>query len=859
MPRPLTTAALGLLLCAPLAAQDSLAVPKFPILPSPIGLHADVRPNEFLGVEGRKAAWLGQETGQAELWVHPLKVAEDFHLDFRIPDYEEPVRGADVARTVDVRPDVTTITYSHATFTVREHIFVPQHEPGTLILLDVQTIHPLQILVQFKTVMQYAWPAGFGGQNAHWDDADKAFVLSESLARKNAFIGSPWATVASNHPAHDIPEAPNLIVIPVDTARARHEFIPIAIAAGTAPRDSVRAAYLRLITHARELYQQKHAYVTALLDSTTTLVSPDTTVDLALQWAKVNLDEARVCNPDLGCGLVAGWGPSGRGERPGFGWFFGGDAAINSFAMDALGMTDEVGVGLRFLATYQDHRGGANEGKIPHEISQAAAHIPWFTAYPYPYYHVDTTPFWLVALWRYWLATGDRHLVDSLWPNARAAFAWSRTRDTDGDGLMEDGPANMGAIEVGALKESIHEDIYVAAVWIEALRGMQDLARLEGDVPLADSAAAIERIATATLNDRLWRPREGHYAFGILNSGKTNDNLTVWPATAASFHLLDSARAERTLQALARDSISSDWGAHILSTGSPLYDPMHYNNGAVWPFVTGFAAWGQYRYRRPWSAWPLVNAVAQMTFDFSRGRDPELLSGAFYRPLDTAVPQQFFSNAMLVSPLLYGAIGWSPDAPRGRARLAPQLPPDWDTVTVRHLKAGASDVTVGYARAPGRTRLTLRGTGPALGIDLVLAVPAGARDVRLQVDGRDVPTHLTAGYHDQTVTTTVRTGARAHVVTTTWAGGLSVVAPTTRLVPGQTSTGLRVLDFRAEGRGYTLTLEGERGRTYAVNLIGESVRTAGATVAAHTGDRTTLAVPFPAGTGRTTLVVRLAQ
>ncbi len=859
MTRAVAVAALALLLAAPLAAQDSLAVPKFPILPSPIGLHADVRPEQFLGVEGRQAAWLGKETGQAELWVHPIKLADDFHLDFRIPDYEDPVRGADVARTVDVRPDVTTITYSHATFTVREHIFAPQNAPGLLVLLDVQTIHPLQIIVQFQTVMQYAWPAGFGGQYAYWDDGAKAFVLSESLARRNAFIGSPWATVASSHPAHNLPNAPNMFVIPVDTARARREFIPIAIVAATAPRDSVRAEYLRLITHARDFYRQKHAYVTALLDSTTTLVSPDTTVDLALQWAKVNLDEARVCNPDLGCGLVAGWGPSGRGERPGFGWFFGGDAAINSFAMDALGMTDEVGVGLRFFAKYQNHRSGANEGKIPHEISQAAALIPWFTAYPYPYYHVDTTPYWLVALWQYWRATGDRHLVDSLWTNARAAFAWCRTRDTDGDGLMEDGPGNLGAIEVGALGEDIHEDIYVAAVWIEALHAMQDLARLEGDGALADSAAAIEHTASATLNDRLWRPREGHYAFGILTSGKTNDNLTVWPATAASFHLLDSARAERTLQALARDSISSDWGAHILSTGSPLYDPMHYNNGAVWPFVTGFAAWGQYQYRRPWSAWPLVNAVAQMTFDFSRGRDPELLSGAFYRPLDTAVPQQFFATSMLVSPLLYGTIGWSPDAPRGRARLAPQFPPDWDTVTVRHLKAGSSDVTAGYARAAGRARLTLRGTGPALAVEVVQAVPAGARNVRLLVDGRDVPAPASRSYHDQTVTTTVRVGTRPHVITASWSGGLSVVPPTTHLVPGQTSTGLRVLDFRAAGGGYTLTLEGERGRTYELGLVGEPVHPTGATVAARSDDRTTLAVPFPAGTGRTTVVVTLAR
>ena len=42
---------------------------------------------------------------------------------------------------------------------------------------------------------------------------------------------------------------------------------------------------------------------------------PDPSLDLALEWAKINLEEQRVCNPDLGCGFVAGWGLSGDGGR----------------------------------------------------------------------------------------------------------------------------------------------------------------------------------------------------------------------------------------------------------------------------------------------------------------------------------------------------------------------------------------------------------------------------------------------------------------------------------------------------------------------------------------------------------------
>ena len=600
------------------------SVPRFAIEPSPIGLVGDVRPHQFVGVEGRKAAWLGSETGEAELWVHPIKLASAFQLDFQIPDYVEPIKGSDVARTIEVRPELTTITYSHATFTVKEHILAPLDEPGLLVLLEVDTFRPLQIIVSFKTVFQYAWPGAFGGQYAGWDDSLKAFVLSESLRQRNGLIGSPWATTASNHPAHALPDAPSVFRIPVDAARARREFIPIAIAAGIAPRDQVVATYRRLLANAERLYHERRAHEDRLLAGAARLETPDPTIDRAYQWALVNLDEQTVCNPDLGCGLVAGWGPSGQGTRPGFGWFFGGDAAINSLAMSSSGLTAGVAQGLRFLAKYQ-----RADGKITHEISQSAGRLPWFTEYPYAYYHADTTPYYIVAAWRYWRATGDEALLAELWPVLRKAYAWCLTTESDGDGLIENELGGLGAVEVGAISEGIHEDIYLASVWVEALHAMTELAAAEHDPALAGDARAMLEKASKTLNDKYWIEAAGHYAFGLLKGGKVNDALTVWPSTALAFDLLDRARGARTLEQMSEYRMSTDWGTRMLAKDHPLYGPLEYNMGAVWPFVTGFVALGHYNYGRPWAGYPLVHAVAGVAFDFARGRYPELLSGEY--------------------------------------------------------------------------------------------------------------------------------------------------------------------------------------------------------------------------------------
>lgn len=457
---------------------QALRVARFSVEnPDITTLSGPARPGEYLGAVGTRSAWLGFETGPGEVWVHPLKVAREISLSFEIPQYAQPIPGASMARWVEARPDAQTITYSHGAFQVRQHILAPREHPGILLLLEVDAVVDLRIHVSFQPVMQYAWPGGMGGQYLYWEEESRAFVLSESRARRNAFMGSPWATEASAHPAHRLAEAPSTFLIPVDVERAQTELIPIAVVAGVAPRDDVRDQYRWFLANAERLYRENQVWARRVRDRGLGIrvlplprsegedtgaedaarpfsadegapgasrTMPQDRIATALEWAKINLEEQRSCNPELGCGLVAGWGPSGTSLRPGFGWYFGGDAAINSLAMDVTGQWDLVAEGLRFLARYQ-----RDDGKIPHEISQAAGTIPWFTEFPYAYYHADTTPYWIVALWNYWRASGDEALVRELWPNLQAAYSWCLSVETDGDGIMENTTGGLGAIEVG--------------------------------------------------------------------------------------------------------------------------------------------------------------------------------------------------------------------------------------------------------------------------------------------------------------------------------------------------------------------------------------------------------------------------
>lgn len=810
----------GVLLGVPTSSRAQDGLSRFPLGVNPLTISGEARPGVYLADQGRRAALLGTETGAFEAWVWPVKLVRDLDLAFRIPEYDEPIEASTVARSVEVRPEGATIVYSHSTFTIRSHVYVPLNEPGAVMLLDVRTVRPLDIEVRMHADFNLAWPGSFGGGYITWQGGDRRFLLSQGgVALYNAFIGSPFATDGTSHPAHDAPTVPSRFILRFDTARTSTDYIPVVIAGGAMPRDSARAAYARILANADRYWREKVEHYARVREDLLQIRSPALAIDLALEWAKVNLDQQFVCNPDLGCGLVAGFGRAGPGNfRPGFGWFFGGDAAINSLAMDGLGQFGLVRQGLEFLAAYQ-----REDGKITHEISQAAGRLPWFADYPYTFFHGDTTPFFLLACYEYWRASGDQSFLQSLWPQLVRAFRWSASTDGDGDGLMENPLAGAGAIEVGGLGADLRTDIYLASVWVASLDGVRAMASAMGDGGVERDAAALFETARARLEEAFWLDSVGIYAFALLDGGesgrtRTNDALTVWPATAMSFGLLDAARSDRMLSEIGSPKITADWGARMLSSEHPLYESQHYNNGTVWGFVTGFAALAHYRYHRAWAGYDLIRDVARTSFDFARGRNPELMSGAFYRPLDTAVPQQFFATSMLVSPLVRGLIGWQADAPNGRAALTPHLPADWDSLVVENLAAGDARMNLRITRVPGVHRIALQGPASTdLMVDLSLALPLNANVESVYLNGSPLDFSVDETPHDVHVSMAVPAVGTSRLEIR-HGGGLEVITPPERLRVGDASGSLRVLDFRRGGTGYVLLVEGLAGATYSLDL-----------------------------------------
>ncbi len=817
---------------------DSAAttIPFFPLGRSPLALSGPSRPGIFVSAVGRRAIAMGTEVGTLELWSWPIKWLHDFELSFRVPKYPTPIAGHTVATTVTERPEGVTIEYSHEQFTVREHIFVPLDLPAVIILLEVDAVRPLDIVAQFTPDIHYAWPAGLGGQYLIWEQNARAFLFSEGKSGINAFLGSPAVTQASDVPAHMLAAERPQLVLGVGSGTERYTaprlgeppgrnvnlhaaYIPIVLVGGQMPRDSALALYRQLIAPgaAEREWQRRVRHADSIRTTMFAIHSPDPLLDKAVEYAKVNLDESMACNPDLGCGLVAGFGLSGSAsDRPGFGWFFGGDASINSFAMTGAGEAALVRDGaLRFFSKYQ-----RADGKITHEISQGAGHVDWFS-YPYPYYHGDTTPFWILAFGEYWKQTNDTATVRSLWPNLKRAWEWSRKTDTDGDGLMENPSAGAGALEVGDLQIGILSDIYLSGVWIASLERFAQMATAMGEPAVRDSALAIRRRALATLEAKFWMPAVNQYAFALLKDGSVNPALTSWPATAMSFNLLDDKHGAEMAARLASSSIMTDWGARPLGATSALFDPLHYNNGAVWPFVTGFVALAEYNYHNAAAGWFALQAIARTGFDQSLGRNPEVISGRLYKPLDTAVPQQFFATSMVLTPLLRGLLGITVDAPAHHMTIAPHLPPTWDSVAVDHVPVGNGTVSFVVRRTDDRLTLNVRRDGgSAITVTFSPALPLGAR-----ATGAGVTLEPTLGDSHATVAGTLDRSLQLTIATTP---GWSLIPPEMPARIGQRSAAPRVLSERISGLGrYVVALEGIAGQQYTFRLRAPNADLAG--------------------------------
>jgi glycogen debranching enzyme len=851
--------------------------PKFTLRKSGLELERRTQAGSFFDVLGHKAAIFGYEHRPLEAWVYPMKLLDDFELSFRIEGYPLEFHSSDIAVEINVRPEATIFTYSHAAFTVRQIIYAPVDEPGLIMLLDIKSVLPMTVAVSFRPKLKLTWPAGLMTGNIGWDERQHAYYITEESKRFVGMIGSPTGSDVSVMPYQEEPrDVPTRFLIETSPEELKTSYIPIIIAGSVEGREKAKATYDHLLSSVQSLFENNVAYYEHLQNETTSIQTPDKRFNTAFSWAKVGVDKGLATNPFLGTGLLAGFRTSGESERPGFAWYFGRDAMWTSLALNSYGDFRSVRTALGFLKKFQ-----RADGKIPHEISQSASLIPWFTDYEFPWASADATLLYVIAHADYWRATGDTAFLKANWDSILQAYRFSEATDTDGNQLIENTKFGHGWVEGGPLRP-VHEEIYMQGLWIEASRSISEMAEAMQDTATGALARDHAERTRAAMEQTYWLQERGFYAFGTrqpatetpeaepgpnravrqarmeeLSKARLIDEDTVLPAVPLWWRTMLDERAQVQIDHLGSGRMETDWGARIISNQSKLYDPLSYHYGSVWPLFTGWASMGAYAYGRPHVGYQALMANALLSYTNALGYVTELLSGDFNAPFGRSSHHQVWSEAMVITPAVRGLLGIEISAGGKELRFAPQLPANWNRIEAQGVAAGDARYDLKLVRAAGRMTITITqrefatiSSSPlSHGVERFVVAPALPLDARVRkvkVQGRATQFEMKSTGDVQRAEVSIEAHEPTVEVIFTYDEGTEIYLAPESLKPGAQSEGLRILRARADREALHLLLEGLGGRTYTVRVCTpyQLGQTDGVVIQEDTGSGPQLAVAF---------------
>ncbi len=780
-------------------------MPKPLTTPQPHGLHL-TQPSRALQpftVAGECGTFVGQQDGQFEAWLFPVKLLSHLRIQARVEGYDVPIDLNEDAAEIDVQPDHTTITFSHIAFTLRETLFAEQCGPqdpkesttGLMAMFTLDSDRATTLTFSFNPQVEPMWPAPqFGEVNAEWvplhpqHSEEQAlqspgwYMLHTDWPELAAAVAMPGTRPGILPPYQERPKLyPTQLVLHWDPKTDRGKAFPLLMAAGrtreAADFRHLEAALARQNREAVTLYQQTADYYTHFFDTRMTADTPDAAFNDDFRWASVAIDQLRARHGQE-LGLVAGFYSSGDSARPGFGWFFGRDSLYTIDAIDSYGDFALTRAELQFLIARQ-----RADGKMPHEFSQTAELVDWAST-PYEYAAADSTPLFLMGMEDYVHASGDVAFLNEHWDAVAKAWEFERTHDTDGDGIY-DNSQGTGWVE-SWIPKMPHQEIYLALLDQQASGAMSRLSALLKKTDLATQAAGREKAIAAKIPAE-YTQQDDMDAFSY-NAGEGLDHTaTIYPTVAWWDGHASLPQSEAMFARWASAEFSTDWGTRDVGNHEAIYDPISYHQGSVWPLFTGWTTVAEYRTGHTLSGYAHLMQTANLTTAQDLGAVTELLSGDFFVPMGRSTTHQLWSSAMVIIPAVRGLFGISPDALDHSITIDPHLPAQWEHATLHHVHVGDAMIDLTYERTAEGWLITAKAEPGAGGKITLKSNAAGAK---ASGDG-----------------TSLRIPGPAVEV------GLDYGADGALPLPGSRTAMMKVLSQKAEARTLTLQLAAPAGTT----------------------------------------------
>jgi len=715
-------------------AQTMGEAPILPLFPFkdtvPLKIVRAALPARPFSVVGPRGAFLGQQDGSFEAWIFPWKIFSHLRMTVEMKDYPVPISVNEQAAGIEVRPDHTTITFSHANFTIREVLFAPQHAPdgaGVIGFFQIQAVRPMTLVVECTPEMKRMWPAPSDDYpSVDWVKTSTGgfYALHSDFPDRAAAIEMPGSEPGILPPYQERPKSyPMQFLLHVDSTRDSNNLYPllltIADTAADARDPSLAAKISELGRSLQSLYQDTTQYYRNFLSSHLSITTPDADFNDAFQWAEVAIDQLKVqTTPGHDeTALIAGVAASADSLRPGFGWFFGRDALWSLYAVNSYGDYQLTREELEFLLKRQ-----SPEGKIMHEWSQTAGLVDW-KSLPFEFASADATPLLLMAVNDYLEISGDVSFLNTHWLEFQKAWTFECSHDSDHDGIY-DNSAGTGWVESWP-PGMPHQEIYLAALDEQASTAFANIAKATGHRELGENASKRAALIALRIESEYFVPAEDFYAFSRNSNGVLDTSPTIYPSVAdwdGTFHL---AHPSGMLNRWASEEFSTDWGTRDLSPTVSFYDPISYHQGSVWPLFTGWTSLSEYRNGRSLSGYAHLMQNADLTWAQDLGAVTELLSGEFFRWVGLSTSHQLWSSAMVITPTVRGLFGLEWNAADNSLTVTPNLPAMWDEAKIARVPIGRSLIDLNMRRTG--TTLSVRASGEKSQSILLRSRSPGAR------------------------------------------------------------------------------------------------------------------------------------
>src|ERR1035441_10293717 len=212
----------GLLFAVASALHAQAPVPAFSSIPpvafatsGPV-IRAHTETLKPFTVAGERGVVLGQQDGTFEAWVLPVKLLSHLTIQANVEGYSVPIDVNQQSAEIEVRPDRTTITYSHIAFTVRQIMFSPGDSgsgaaagTGPMVLFEFDCLHPTDFTFRFTPELRWMWPErNEGVPGAEWVAGKEGgfYVLHSDYPDFAGAVTIPGATPGILPPYQERPQ-----------------------------------------------------------------------------------------------------------------------------------------------------------------------------------------------------------------------------------------------------------------------------------------------------------------------------------------------------------------------------------------------------------------------------------------------------------------------------------------------------------------------------------------------------------------------------------------------------------------------------------------------------------------------------